>query len=66
MQRISARDAKNKFGHLIDTALVQPVAIEKHGRPVVVILSVEAYDRLASPPLRKRVSENKKALRTRG
>lgn len=48
MQRMSARDAKNGFGRLIDTARAEPVAIEKHGRPVVVVLSVEEYERLAS------------------
>ncbi len=46
MQHISARDAKNGFGRLIDTARAEPVAIEKHGRPVVVVLAVEEYERL--------------------
>jgi hypothetical protein len=32
MQRISAREAKNGFGRLIDMARAEPVAIEKHGR----------------------------------
>nr|WP_245423546.1 type II toxin-antitoxin system Phd/YefM family antitoxin [Rhizobium subbaraonis] len=43
---MSARDAKNAFGLLLDTARAEPVAIEKHGRPVVVVLSVEEYERL--------------------
>ena len=30
----------------IDTARAAPVVIEKHGRPVVVVLSVEEYERL--------------------
>jgi prevent-host-death family protein len=46
MQRMSARAAKNGFGLLIDTARAEPVAIEKHGRPVVVVVSVEEYRRL--------------------
>ena len=46
MQRISARDAKNGFGRLIDTARAEPVAIEKHGRAVVVVLAIEEYERL--------------------
>ena len=46
MQRMSARAAKNGFGLLIDTARAEPVAIEKHGRPVVVVVSVEEYQRL--------------------
>jgi prevent-host-death family protein len=43
---MSARDAKNSFGKLIDIARAEPVAIEKHGRAVVVVLSIEAYERL--------------------
>lgn len=46
MKTLSARDAKNGFGNLIDTARQQPVLIEKHGRPVVVVLAVEEYDRI--------------------
>ncbi|WP_254870308.1 type II toxin-antitoxin system Phd/YefM family antitoxin [Celeribacter sp. HF31] len=48
MKTLSARDAKNRFGYLIDTARQEPVSVEKHGRPVVVVLSVEDYERLAS------------------
>lgn len=47
MKTLSARDAKNRFGYLIDTARQEPVSVEKHGRPVVVVLSVEDYERLA-------------------
>ena len=46
MKRISAKDAKNGFGRLVDTARAEPVMVEKHGRPVVVVLSVEEYERL--------------------
>jgi prevent-host-death family protein len=47
MKSMSAKDAKNGFGLLLDTARAEPVAIEKHGRPVVVVLSVEEYERLS-------------------
>jgi len=60
MRRISAREAKNRFGELIDTARAEPVAIEKHGRPVAVILSIEAYDHLASHHAPKRGEKVKK------
>jgi len=43
---MSAKEAKNGFGLLLDTARAEPVVIEKHGRPVVVVLSTEEYDRL--------------------
>ncbi|MGN6286621.1 MAG: type II toxin-antitoxin system Phd/YefM family antitoxin [Afipia sp.] len=47
MQRMSARDAKNGFGRLIDLARAEPIAIEKHGRAVVVVVAFEEYERLA-------------------
>ncbi|PYD78145.1 type II toxin-antitoxin system prevent-host-death family antitoxin [Komagataeibacter oboediens] len=46
MQTLSAKDAKYGFGRLIDLARVEPVAVAKHGRPVVVVMAVEEYDRL--------------------
>jgi prevent-host-death family protein len=46
MKTMSAREAKNAFGLLIDTARAEPVRIEKHGRGVVMVISVEEYERL--------------------
>lgn len=54
MRRMSARDAKNGFGRLIDTARAEPVAIEKHGRPVVVVVAVEEFERLHAQDRTKR------------
>ena len=46
MQTLTATDAKYGFGRLIDLAHAEPVTIAKHGRPVVVVMSVEGYERL--------------------
>jgi prevent-host-death family protein len=46
MKTMSARDAKNAFGLMIDTARAEPVLIEKHGRGVVMVIAVEEYERL--------------------
>jgi prevent-host-death family protein len=46
MQILSAKDAKYGFGRLIDLARAEPVAVAKHGRPVVVVMSVEEFERL--------------------
>ncbi|HEX7854738.1 MAG TPA: type II toxin-antitoxin system prevent-host-death family antitoxin [Sphingobium sp.] len=43
---MSAKDAKNSFGLLLDSARAEPVQVEKHGRPVVVVISVEEFQRL--------------------
>lgn len=48
MKAMSARDAKHQFGLLIDTARAEPVVIEKHGRPVVVVVAVEEFERLST------------------
>ena len=47
MKTLSAKDAKYGFGRLIDLARAEPVAVAKHGRPVVVVMAVEEeYKRL--------------------
>jgi len=46
MQILSAKDAKYGFGRLIDLARAEPVAVAKHGRPVVIVMAVEEYERL--------------------
>ena len=46
MKEIAARDAKNHFGQLLDSAQRAPVRVTKNGRPVGIMMSVEQYDRL--------------------
>ena len=43
MITMAAREAKNRFGHLMDQAQQEPVTIEKNGRPVAVVLSIKEY-----------------------
>jgi prevent-host-death family protein len=45
MKTMSAREAKSGFGLMIDTARAEPVVIEKHGRGVAVVVSLEEYRR---------------------
>ena len=47
MKTMSAREAKNAFGLMIDTARAEPVLIEKHGRGVVMVIALEEYERLS-------------------
>jgi prevent-host-death family protein len=46
MQALSAKEAKNGFGRLIDLARAEPVLVEKHGRGVVIVMAVEEFERL--------------------
>ncbi len=51
MQVTTAREAKNRFGQLLDRAQRRPVAITKNGRAVTVMLSVDQYERLRGAAL---------------
>lgn len=46
MQTVTANEAKQNFGQVIDKALQGPVSITKHGRPTVVITSDADYQEL--------------------
>ena len=48
MRTLSAKDAKYGFGRLIDLAHAASVPVAKCVWPVVVVLSVEEYERLAA------------------
>lgn len=43
MKHIASANAKNQFGQLLDMAQKEPVTIEKKGRAVAVILSIEDF-----------------------
>lgn len=53
---MTATDAKNRFGELLDLARRQPVHVQKNGRTVAVMLSPEEYRHLveasAAPKVR--------------
>lgn len=44
MTTVTAKDAKNRFGELLDTAQRAPVYITKNGKKVAVVLSQEEYE----------------------
>ena len=43
MPMYTASEAKNSFGKVIDTALREPVMIQKHGRESIVMMSKSDY-----------------------
>jgi len=43
MATMTATDAKNKFGQMLEMARTEPVRIQKNGRDVGVVLSPEEY-----------------------
>jgi len=46
MKTLTATDAKNRFGELIDMAQAGPVRVQRQGRDVAVVLSPEEFRRL--------------------
>lgn len=46
MKTVSAVDAKNRFGQLLEAARREPVTVTKKGRPAAVMLSIEDYERM--------------------
>ena len=46
MKEITAREAKNRFGQLLDSAQRSPVSVTKNGRAVTVMLSIQLFDQL--------------------
>lgn len=45
MKIITALEAKNRFGEVMEAAQRQPVSITRNGRPSVVMISAESYAR---------------------
>ena len=45
MKSITALEAKNRFGEVLEAAQRQPVSITRNGRPSVVVISAESYAR---------------------
>lgn len=62
MRTMAALEAKNRFGELLDAAQREPVTIEKHGRPVAVMLSAQDYEDLEALKLLSLRAEIQKGL----
>jgi prevent-host-death family protein len=46
MKTVSATEIKNRLGQYLTRVAVEPVTIEKNGRPAAVLLSFEEYELL--------------------
>lgn len=46
MAEMTATDAKNRFGQVLEMAQAEPVAIQKSGRDVAYVVSAEQYHAL--------------------
>jgi prevent-host-death family protein len=48
MKTVTSTEVKNTFGAVMDSALVEPILVQKSGRSSVVILSITEYERLSA------------------
>ena len=46
MLNVAATEVKQRLGQYLESALTEPIVIEKSGRPAVVMLSIAEYERL--------------------
>lgn len=60
MQIETATNAKNQFGALLDTAIREPVLIQRSGRNVAVMLGYDTYESLVDSVWGKQASQAKK------
>jgi antitoxin Phd len=46
LRRWSIQDAKNRFSEVVEAARRKPQAVTKHGKPTVVVVAADEYERL--------------------
>lgn len=56
MAAITATEAKNRFGQVLEMAQAEPVRIQKNGRDVAIVLSPEQYAALQQEGTAPRVN----------
>ncbi len=44
--RWSVQDAKNRFSEVVEAAQREPQTVTKHGKPAVVVVAADEYERL--------------------
>jgi len=42
----SVQDAKNRFSEVVEAARKEPQTVTKHGKPTVVVIAADEYERL--------------------
>jgi len=62
MKAIAAKEAKNNFGELMDTAQREPVTIERRGRAVAVVISAKEYEKIKLERLRAKLAAGQAQL----
>lgn len=58
--QVTATEAKNRFGFLCSQAKIEPVIVEKDGRPDTVLLAYEEFQALKAAADRKTLAQRRK------
>jgi len=53
MKTFAASEAKNNFGLLTDSAMVQPVSITRHGRVILEVMTPEAKEAMVQTRIKE-------------
>jgi len=56
MVTVTATEARNNIGKLWKKAAAEPVMVEAAGKPLVVVISAEEYEKLTSGKRKRRVA----------
>jgi prevent-host-death family protein len=56
MLKLTATEARNNIGQLWSAAMQEPVMVESAGKPLAVVLSPQAYEKLCASPRKPRVA----------
>ena len=56
MATITATEAKNRFGQVLEMAQAEPVRVQKNGRDVAIVISSEQYAAMQNESVMPRVN----------
>jgi prevent-host-death family protein len=63
MMQVTATEAKNRFGQMLDACQAEPVIIEKSGRKHSVLLSMREYEALQKTRDRRLIQDEDSDIR---
>ncbi|MBL7003700.1 MAG: type II toxin-antitoxin system Phd/YefM family antitoxin [Gammaproteobacteria bacterium] len=63
MRTLNASDAKRKFGDVLLKAQKEPIKINKNGKPVAVVVSIDEYDQMMHSKEKQLIIEVQKGMK---
>lgn len=63
MRILNASDAKREFGDVLLKAQKEPITINKNGKPVAVVISIDEYDQMIDSKEKQLITEVQKGMK---